>query len=126
MISDLGKYIYYTVSSRKSSDSFFLLTLKGSIYRYYQGAVVLNHSIKFVFQKHHQKKKLNGVFLNIVKGDPFCLAFIQIKSYDYYELNGTFPLESNKLGQRGGGSTGSKRRDHLFFEQFFQKMNLSY
>ena len=31
MISNLGKYIYYTVSSRKSSDSFFLLTLKGSI-----------------------------------------------------------------------------------------------
>ena len=56
-------------------------------------------------------------FLNIVKGDPFCLAFIRIKSYDYYELNRTFPLESDKLGQRGGGSTGSKRRDHLFFEQ---------
>jgi hypothetical protein len=40
------------MSSRKSSDSFFLLTLKVSIDTIEEQA---NQSMKFIFQKHHQK-----------------------------------------------------------------------
>lgn len=46
------------MSSRKSSDPFFLLTLKVSIDTIEEQA---NQSMKFIFQKHHQKNGM-GLF----------------------------------------------------------------
>ena len=76
MISNLGKYIYYTVSSRKSSDSFFLLTLKGSIDTIEEQLFWINQSssffkniirkkIKWSFFKHRKRRSvLSGIYPN--------------------------------------------------------------
>jgi len=76
MISDLGKYIYYTVSSRKSSDSFFLLTLKGSIDTIEEQMFWINQSssffkniirkkMKWSFFKHRKRRSvLSGIYPN--------------------------------------------------------------
>ena len=63
MISDLEKYIYiyYTVSSRKLSDSLFLLTLKGLIDTIEEQMFWINQSSSF-FKNIIRKKKIKWSF----------------------------------------------------------------
>ena len=62
MISDLEKYIYILYCVIQKIEWFLISFNFEMIDKYYRGANVLNQSINFVFQKHHQKKKMKWSF----------------------------------------------------------------